>query len=110
MSSGVAVVGMSGRFPGAPDVDSFWENIRQGIESIAEFSAAELAASGVARSILDNPRFVNAAGALEGIESFDAGLFGYNPREAETIDPQHRVFLECAWEGPGGCRLQSIQL
>ena len=98
MSSGVAVVGMSGRFPGARDVDSFWENIRQGVESIAQFSAAELAASGVARSILDNPRFVNAAGALEGIESFDAGLFGYNPREAETIDPQHRVFLECAWE------------
>ena len=42
MSSGVAVVGMSGRFPGARDVDSFWENIRQGIESIAQFSAAEL--------------------------------------------------------------------
>jgi acyl transferase domain-containing protein/SAM-dependent methyltransferase len=98
MSGAVAVVGMSGRFPGALDVDSFWQNICQGIESIARFSADELTASGIPRSVLDNPRFVNAAGALDGIESFDAGLFGYNPREAETIDPQHRVFLECAWE------------
>ena len=98
MNGAVAVIGMSGRFPGACDVDSFWENIRHGVESIARFSADELAASGIPRSVLDDPRFVNAAGALEGIEDFDAGLFGYNPREAETIDPQHRVFLECAWE------------
>jgi acyl transferase domain-containing protein len=98
MNSAIAVVGMSGRFPGARDVDSFWKNLRQGIESIARFSAEELAASGIPRSVLGDPRFVNAAGALEEIEFFDAGLFGYNPREAETIDPQHRVFLECAWE------------
>ena len=98
MSGAVAVVGMSGRFPGASSVDAFWENICHGIESIARFSADELAADGVPPSVLNHPRFVNAGGAVEGIEFFDAGLFGYSPREAEIIDPQHRIFLECAWE------------
>ena len=98
MSDAVAVVGMSGRFPGAPTVDAFWENVQHGIESISRFSADQLAADGIPPSALDHPRFVNAGGALEGIELFDAGLFGYNPREAEIIDPQHRIFLECAWE------------
>ena len=98
MSGGIAVIGMSGRFPGAPGVDAFWENLRHGIESIARFSADQLAAAGIPPSLIDHPRFVNAGGAIEGIELFDAGLFGYNPREAEMIDPQHRIFLECAWE------------
>ena len=98
MSSAVAIIGMSGRFPGAPAVDAFWQNVRHGIESIARFSADELAADGIPPSVRGHPRFVNAGGALEGIELFDAGLFGYNPREAETVDPQHRIFLECAWE------------
>ena len=98
MSGGIAVIGMSGRFPGASDVDAFWENVCHGIESIARFSADQLAAAGISPSVIDHPRFVNAGGAIEGIELFDAGLFGYNPREAEMIDPQHRIFLECAWE------------
>jgi len=98
MSGGIAVIGMSGRFPGAFGVDAFWENVRDGIESIARFSADQLAAAGIPPSVIDHPRFVNAGGAIEGIELFDAGLFGYNPREAEMIDPQHRIFLECAWE------------
>ena len=98
MSNAVAVVGMSGRFPGAPGVDAFWKNICQGIESIGRFSDDELAADGISASIRNHPRFVNAGGALEGIELFDARLFGYSPREAEIIDPQQRIFLECAWE------------
>ncbi|MBV9998816.1 MAG: SDR family NAD(P)-dependent oxidoreductase [Verrucomicrobia bacterium] len=98
MSNAIAVVGMSGRFPGALDVDAFWKNVCQGVESIARFSADQLAAEGISPSIRADPRFVNAGGALDGIELFDAGLFGYNPREAEIIDPQHRIFLECAWE------------
>lgn len=98
MSNAIAIVGMSGRFPGAPGVDAFWKNICQAIESISRFSADELAANGISPSTSAHPRFVNAGGALDGIELFDAGLFGYNPREAEIIDPQHRIFLECAWE------------
>lgn len=105
MTNDVAVVGMSGRFPGAASVDAFWENVRNGVESITRFSAEELAADGVDPALLHHPRFVNAGGALDGIELFDAGLFGYNPREAEILDPQHRVFLECAWESleDAGC-------
>jgi phthiocerol/phenolphthiocerol synthesis type-I polyketide synthase E len=98
MSGAVAIIGMSGRFPGAPCVDVFWENLCNGRESIERFSAEQLAADGVPTEMLGHPRFVNAGGALDGIDLFDAGLFGYSPREAEIIDPQHRVFLECAWE------------
>ena len=98
MTGAIAIIGMSGRFPGASGVDVFWNNLRNGKESIARFSAEQLAADGVPAAMLGNPRFVNAGGALDGIDLFDAGLFGYSPREAEIIDPQHRIFLECAWE------------
>src|SRR5215471_15613288 len=98
MTGAIAIIGMSGRFPGASGVDVFWSNLRSGKESIARFSAEQLAADGVPAAMLGNQRFVNAGGALDGIDLFDAGLFGYSPREAEIIDPQHRIFLECAWE------------
>ncbi len=93
----VAVVGMSGRFPGAPDIESFWQNLCDGAESIARFTDDEIAAEGVPAAIRRRANYVGAGGALDGIEDFDAALFGYSPREAEIIDPQHRVFLECAW-------------
>src|SRR5690242_8939485 len=97
MDRAVAVVGLSGRFPGAPDVETFWSNLCGGVESISRFSEAELAAEGVSAATRGRPDFVGAGGALTGIEDFDATLFGYSPREAEIIDPQHRVFLECSW-------------
>ncbi len=95
--SEIAIVGMAGRFPGAPDIDTFWRNLRDGVESISALSDADLAAAGVPAALRDDPRYVKAAPLLDDIELFDAELFGYTPREAELIDPQQRLFLECSW-------------
>ncbi|MDQ1592735.1 MAG: hypothetical protein QOG71_3362 [Pyrinomonadaceae bacterium] len=94
----IAVVGMAGRFPGARSVAEFWRNLREGVESISFFTDEELAASGLDEALLSHPDYVRAAGVLDDIEQFAAPFFGINPREAEVIDPQHRLFLECAWE------------
>ncbi len=94
----IAIIGMAGRFPGAVNLDMFWENLRAGIESIAFFSEQELRAAGVDGALVSNPRYVRAQGVLADVELFDAAFFGYTPREAELIDPQQRLFLECAWE------------
>jgi|CZKH01.1.fsa_nt_gi acyl transferase domain-containing protein len=98
VSDGIAIVGMSGRFPGARNLSEFWNNLRNGVESISFFSEAELAASSADPRVTRHPNFVNAGGILDGIELFDAAFFGFTPREAETLDPQQRLLLECAWE------------
>ncbi|HEV8581881.1 MAG TPA: amino acid adenylation domain-containing protein [Thermoanaerobaculia bacterium] len=94
----IAVIGMAGRFPGANDVEAFWDNLKNGVESISFFSDEELRAAGVPESALADPRYVRARGVVAGADEFDAQFFGYSPREAEVIDPQQRLFLECAWE------------
>src|ERR1700750_425281 len=94
----VAVVGMAARFPGARGVAEFWGNLRAGVESVTTFSEDELAAVGVESTLLHNPKYVRAAAVLDGIEMFDASFFGINPKEAQLMNPQHRFFLECAWE------------
>jgi acyl transferase domain-containing protein/alpha-ketoglutarate-dependent taurine dioxygenase/acyl carrier protein len=94
----IAIVGMAGRFPGAPDVDTFWRNIRDGVESVTVFSDDELRARGVPERTLADPDYVKAGVLFDGFDQFDAGFFGYSPREAEHLDPQQRIFLECAWE------------
>ena len=96
--SAVAVVGMAGRFPGASDVGEFWHNIRNGIESVRPLSDEELTAAGVPQGALEDPTYVKAAAPLDAMDYFDAGFFGFNPREAAIMDPQHRQFLECSWE------------
>ena len=100
MSGGrdVAIIGMSGRFPAAPDIETFWRNLCDGVEAVRPFDENELRADGVDPAAQGDPAFVNAGAPLDGIELFDAEFFGYSPREAETIDPQQRLFLECAWE------------
>jgi amino acid adenylation domain-containing protein/non-ribosomal peptide synthase protein (TIGR01720 family) len=95
---GIAIVGMSGRFPGARNIAEFWENLRNGVESISFFSEQELRNEGIDKAVLSNPNYVRAKGVLEGIDLFDAAFFGFSPREAEIMDPQQRLFLECAWE------------
>ncbi len=95
---GIAVIGMAGRFPGADDLDELWRNLCGGVESITFWSKDELAAAGVAPALLDDPRYVRAAGVLKDIERFDAPLFGFSPREADLLDPQHRIFLETCWQ------------
>lgn len=93
----IAIVGMNGRFPGAPNLHTFWQNLRDGVESITFFSDAELADMGVPADSLRSPNFVKAAPVLADIDKFDATFFGYTPREAKLLDPQHRLFLECAY-------------
>lgn len=104
-AEGIAVVGMSGRFPGAADLDAYWRNVAQGVESIVRPSLEELAAAGVDAELLADPAYVRACPALEGIDRFDAAFFGVAAREAELMDPQHRVFLEQAFEAleDAGC-------
>jgi acyl transferase domain-containing protein/acyl carrier protein len=92
----IAIIGMSGCFPGARNIDEFWCNLRDGVESISFFSDEELASSGIGPAVLSDPNYVKARGVLEDAELFDASFFGFTPREAETMDPQHRLFLECA--------------
>ncbi|MEH2238959.1 SDR family oxidoreductase [Nostoc sp.] len=94
--SEIAIIGIAGRFPQAKNIDEFWKNIQSGIESISFFSDEELLSSGTDSAILNNPKFVKARAVLEDVELFDASFFGFNPREAEITDPQHRIFLECA--------------
>ncbi|BAZ50359.1 beta-ketoacyl synthase [Nostoc sp. NIES-4103] len=94
----IAVIGMAGRFPGANNINEFWENLRNGVESITALSDAELMAMGVAPWVFQDSSYVKAKGVLENIELFDAPFFGINPKEATITDPQHRIFLECAWE------------
>ncbi len=94
----IALVGMSGRFPGANNLDKFWHNLQNGVESISFFSNHDLEDLNLEETVLNDRNYVKAAPVLEDIESFDAGFFGFSPREAEVIDPQHRLFMECAWE------------
>ena len=94
----MAIVGMAGRFPGARDLDAFWRNIREGVESLEPFSDADLHDAGVDPALSSQPHYVRKGTVLENAEHFDAGFFGMAPREAQVIDPQQRIFLECAWE------------
>src|SRR5216684_2823280 len=93
-----AVIGMSGRFPGAENPAELWANLRAGAESITFFSDDELLAAGESPERLRDPAYVKASGRLADIDKFDAAFFGMSPRDAAVFDPQHRVFLECAWE------------
>jgi acyl transferase domain-containing protein len=97
-AAGIAIVGMAGRFPGAADIERFWDNLKAGVESVTFFSREELIAAGVEPRLLDDPDYVPARAVLDDPDRFDAPLFGFSPREAEVLDPQHRLLLECAWE------------
>jgi acyl transferase domain-containing protein len=97
-ASEVAVIGFAGRFPGARNADEFWQNLRDGVESISFFSQEELLNAGADPDQVSVPEYVPAKAILEDIELFDANFFDYSPREAEMLDPQLRVMLECAVE------------
>ncbi|MFC6742230.1 beta-ketoacyl synthase N-terminal-like domain-containing protein [Methylobacterium tardum] len=88
---------MSGRFPGARTVDQLWSNLTTGVDSITRFGEADLEDS-FPPETRAQPNFVRARAIIDDVDQFDAGFFGMYPREAQLTDPQHRVFLECAWE------------
>jgi acyl transferase domain-containing protein/thioesterase domain-containing protein len=101
----IAVVGMAGRYPQAWNLAEFWKNLVEGRECITFFADDELREAGVSGELLSRPDYVKAQGVCPGTFLFDASFFSYTPREAEFLDPQHRVFLECAWEAleDAGC-------
>ncbi|MEM7356273.1 MAG: beta-ketoacyl synthase N-terminal-like domain-containing protein, partial [Acidobacteriota bacterium] len=97
-AEGIAIVGMAGRFPGAEDLRRFWRNLAEGVESIVVLSRDELLAAGADPAEIDAPGYVPAGGLLDDPELFDAAFFGLGAREAELMDPQHRLFLETSWQ------------
>ena len=97
-SNSVAVIGMSGRFPGADTVAQYLQNLVQGVESITFFDQQNSESHEIEAAQWQNPQFVNAGAVLNHIDHFDAQLFGCSGKEAELMDPQHRIFMQCAWE------------
>ena len=97
-SNAIAIVGMAGRFPLANDLQTFWTNLRNGVESVQTLTDDELRKAGVDDATLSDPNYIKVASMLSGFETFDAEFFDIAPREAEVMDPQHRLFLEVAWE------------
>jgi acyl transferase domain-containing protein len=95
LADGVAVIGLAGKFPGAPNLAAYWENLRNGVCSISQFTDEELE---VPASIRSNPQYVRARAIVKDVDLFDSEFFGMNPREADYTDPQHRLLLETAWE------------
>ncbi len=93
----VAIVGMSGRFPGANSVDELWEVLKSGKDTIRFFSDEELHPS-IPIAVRNSPNYVKARGVIEGPGDFDAAFFGLTPVMAEAMDPQQRIFLELCWE------------
>jgi len=92
----IAIVGMAGRFPGARDIEAFWDNLCAGRESIRRFAPGELDPA-ISESLRNDPAYVPARGVIDEVECFDAAFFGISPLEAQMMDPQHRHFLEVAW-------------
>ena len=101
----VAVIGMAGRFPGAADVDEFWDNVAAGRESVRPVTDEEFLAAGGDRAELDDPSLVRMASVVDGIDRFDSRFFGYTPAEAAVVDPQQRLLLETAYHAleDAGC-------
>ena len=94
----IAVVGMAAHLPGAPDIAAYWANLAAGVESIRVLSQEALLAAGESAARIAKPNYVPAAAVLDGFETFDADFFGFSPKEAAILDPQHRQFMEVAWE------------
>ena len=104
-NSDIAIIGLSGRFPGAENIDLFWDIIKNGKETILYYTKDELLEKGVDPELLNNPGYVLASGIIESADKFDSSFFGYTPREADFMDPQHRVFIEECLFSPGECRI-----
>lgn len=94
----IAVIGIAGKFPGANNLEQYWENLKNSVETISVFTDEELRMAGIDPALLQKPNYVKAKGYIEDIELFDPGFFGYSPREAEIMDPQIRLLQECSWQ------------
>lgn len=94
----IAIIGMSGKFPKAATIQQFWDNLKSAQNCITYFNDEELKQAGIATNTLRNPKYIKAGGIIDNPDLFDAEFFNFSPKEAEITDPQHRLFLECAWE------------
>ncbi|MBL4705301.1 MAG: type I polyketide synthase, partial [Flavobacteriales bacterium] len=94
----VAIIGMAGKFPGAQNIDEFWENLKRGKSALTPIPEDELVANGVSQEVLNAPNYVKSKFSLEDKEYFDPGFFNYTPAEAELMDPQVRLMHQCVWE------------
>jgi acyl transferase domain-containing protein len=94
----IAIIGMSGRWPHADDVDAFWRNIAAGVECFSLFSDEELILAGEDPKVISQPSYVRRRPVLNDIRGADAGFFGISPREATLADPQQLIFSEVVWE------------
>ncbi len=97
-ADGIAIVGLAGRFPQAADVATFWRQQLDGFEAVRTLTPEELSAAGVSTEQQADPAYVPVKGVIEDYADFDADFFGLSPREAEIMDPQHRLFLETCWQ------------
>ena len=94
----VAIIGMAGHFPGAPDADVLWERVSRGDDCLTDLDPAELIRDGVPAAMVGSPEYVLRNGRIDGVDQFDPEFFGISKRDAAVMDPQHRHFIECAWE------------
>ena len=94
----IAIVGMALTVPGADNPQAYWQNLRDGVESITRLSEKELLEAGERPELISDPNYVPVAARLQNFDRFDAEFFGFSPKEAAILDPQHRKFLEVAWE------------
>jgi acyl transferase domain-containing protein len=94
----IAVIGINGRFPQARNTNELWRNLLDRVEAISFFTDEELIAADVDSALLEQPNYIKARAVIDNYDLIDAAFFGLTPREAEIIDPQHRLFMECAWE------------
>lgn len=104
----IAIIGMSGKFPGADNVGEFWDNIKNGVESVEFFTEEELIEGGEDPELIKNPAYVPANSYLKNKEYFDSDFFGFRPDEAKLMDPQMRMYHECVWEAleDAGCSIE----
>src|SRR5205814_827552 len=96
-NAGVAIIGMAGRFPGADTIAALWENLKAGVESVSHFSKDELEAQDASAQEAGQ-NYIRARSVLPNADMFDPAFFNIQPKEAEQMDPQHRIFLECCWD------------
>ncbi|MBU2969549.1 acyltransferase domain-containing protein [Pseudoalteromonas sp. C2R02] len=98
MRNDIAVIGMSGAFPGAENLDEYWNNLLSGKCSITDVCESDLVSSGISKEVYEKQNYVLKTSSLSNISHFDASFFGYTPAEARLIDPQHRLFLQHSWK------------
>ena len=111
--NGIAIIGMSVRFPKANTIEQYWDNLIEGRDCIDTFTIEDVSKAGVSETTISNPHYIRRGGRISNPEFFDASFFGYTPREASLLDPQQRIFLKCGWEaiesaGYDVSRLESI--